>query len=152
MPSTNARVDKVETGAMWRDAFKARRCVIPASGFDEGQAKGSETPHYFSAPDGRPLAFADLWERSCHPETGEPLLSATIITGGSCEWMQTYHDRRPNILAWADVDAWLRVDNAASLLRPPLDNSLQEWIVSPRVNRSGVGDDDRNLIEPTVFA
>jgi len=27
------------------------------------------------------------------------------------------------------------------------ENALQEWIVSPRVNRSGVGDDDPALIE-----
>jgi hypothetical protein len=39
-----------------------------------------------------------------------------------------------------------------SLLRPPPENALQEWIVSPRVNRSGVGDDDSTLIEPTVAA
>ena len=35
-----------------------------------------------------------------------------------------------------------------ALLRPPSDDALQEWIVSPRVNRSGVGDDDATLIEP----
>jgi len=27
------------------------------------------------------------------------------------------------------------------------ENALQEWIVSPRVNRSGVSDDDPALIE-----
>lgn len=41
----------------------------------------------------------------------------------------------------------LRGDNPASLLRPPPEDALQEWIVSPRVNRSGVGDDDPALIE-----
>lgn len=28
------------------------------------------------------------------------------------------------------------------------DDALREWIVSPRVNRSSVGDDDQALIEP----
>lgn len=39
-------------------------------------------------------------------------------------------------------------DNPASLLRPARIDSLREWVVSPRVNRSGVGDDDPTLIEP----
>ena len=39
-----------------------------------------------------------------------------------------------------------------SLLHPPPENALQEWIVSPRVNRSGVGDDDAALIEPAISA
>jgi hypothetical protein len=34
------------------------------------------------------------------------------------------------------------------LLRAPPEDALQEWIVSSRVNRSGVGDDDQALIEP----
>jgi hypothetical protein len=34
------------------------------------------------------------------------------------------------------------------LLRSQSDDALQEWIVLPRVNRSGVGDDDATLIEP----
>lgn len=35
-----------------------------------------------------------------------------------------------------------------SLLRAPAEDALQEWIVSPRVNRSGVDDGDPALIEP----
>ena len=34
----------------------------------DGQAKGAKTPHYFSAPDGRPLAFAALWEHGAIPK------------------------------------------------------------------------------------
>ncbi|MFO1125117.1 MAG: hypothetical protein U1E25_07435 [Methylocystis sp.] len=35
-----------------------------------------------------------------------------------------------------------------ALRRPPPEDALQEWIVSPRVIRSGVGDADPTLIEP----
>ena len=55
----------------------------------------------------------------------------------------------PVILDWRDAGAWMAGDNPHfSLLRAPPEDALQEWIVSSRVNRSGVGDDDQALIEP----
>jgi hypothetical protein len=36
-------------------------------------------------------------------------------------------------------------------LRAPPNDALQEWTVTPRVNRSGVGDDDPALIERFVI-
>jgi hypothetical protein len=39
-----------------------------------------------------------------------------------------------------------------ALLRPAPDDALQEWIVSTRVNKAGVGDDDPALIEPIEHA
>ena len=148
VPSTfNARAERVADGPMWRGAFKSRRCIIPASGFYEWTGpKSARIPHYFTASDGRPLAFAGLWDNWRDPE-GEDVLSATIIVGPANEWMSAYHDREPVILDWRDATAWMRGDNPASLLRPPPEDSLREWVVSTRVNRSGVGDDDPSLIE-----
>jgi putative SOS response-associated peptidase YedK len=56
------------------------------------------------------------------------------------------------ILDWNDASAWMSAGDPGSLLRPSREDALQEWIVSPRVNRSGVGDDDPALIKPTVLA
>jgi len=150
LPATfNARAETVAEKPMFRSAFKARRCVIPASGFYEWTGpKGAKTPHYLSAPGGRPLAFAGLWERATDPETRQPLESATIIVGPANEWMSRFHDRMPIILNWRNIGAWIAGDNPAELLSPPPENALREWTVSPRVNRSGVGDADPTLIEP----
>jgi putative SOS response-associated peptidase YedK len=154
LPSTfNARAETVAEKPMFRSAFKTRRCIIPASGFYEWTGKpGAKTPHYFSARDGQPLAFAALWERWRNPEAQECVESATIIVGPANDWMRPYHDRMPVILDWRDSDAWLQGAQPGELLRPPPENALQEWIVSPRVNRSGVGDDDTALIEAVQLA
>ncbi|PWB89910.1 DUF159 family protein [Methylocystis sp. MitZ-2018] len=147
LPSTfNARAETVGEKPMFRSALKSRRCVIPASGFYEWTGKaGSKTPHYFSAPSCAPLAFAELWETWRDPESDARVDSATIIVGPANEWMSRFHDRIPTILDWRDVSAWMAGDNSGALLRPPLGDALQEWTVSPRVNRSGVSDADPTL-------
>ena len=133
---------------MFRSAFKSRRCIIPASGFYEWTgAKGAKTLHYFSSPSGEPLAFAGLWESAANPETKEIENSATIVVGPANEWMRRFHERMPAILDSRDAGAWMSGNDPGALLRAPLEVALQEWIVSPRVNRSGVGDDDPALIE-----
>ena len=46
---------------------------------------------------------------------------------------------------------WMTADDdPVALLRTPAEDVLQEWIVSPRVNRSDVGDDDATLIGPVA--
>jgi putative SOS response-associated peptidase YedK len=54
----------------------------------------------------------------------------------------------PIILDWRNVGEWIAGDEPATLLRTPPDDALQEWIVSPRMNKAGVGDDDATLLEP----
>ncbi|WP_165051613.1 SOS response-associated peptidase [Methylocystis sp. MJC1] len=154
LPATfNARAETLAEKPMFRSALKSRRCIIPASGFYEWTGKpGAKTPHYFSARDGRPLAFAGLWECWRDPETQEPMESATIVVGPANEWMRPFHDRMPVILDWCDAGAWMAGERLGELLCHPPENALHEWIVSSRVNRSGVGDDDPALIEPSRAA
>ncbi|HMK90486.1 MAG TPA: SOS response-associated peptidase [Methylocystis sp.] len=151
LPATfNARAETVAEKPMFRSAFKSRRCVVPASGFYEWTGeKSARTPHYFSAPDGRPLALAGLWD-PWRDEGGQETLSATIVVGPANAWMRRFHERMPVILDWRDAGAWMSGDDAASLLRPPPDDTLQEWTVSRRVNRSGADDDDPSLIAPAA--
>jgi putative SOS response-associated peptidase YedK len=89
-----------------------------------------------------------LWEQAKHPGTGEPLTSATIIVGAANNWMNRFHDRQPIILGWRDANAWMRGDDPGAFLRSPPEDSLKEWIVSTRVNKAGIGDDDTSLVDP----
>jgi putative SOS response-associated peptidase YedK len=52
------------------------------------------------------------------------------------------------ILDWRDAEAWMTGDNQAALLSPVRDDALRQWIISTRVNKAGVGDDDPALMEP----
>ena len=76
IPATfNARAESVADKPMFRDAFRGKRCIIPASGFYEWTGdKGNKQPHLFTAADGSPiLAFAGLWDRWRDRAAGEVL-------------------------------------------------------------------------------
>ena len=147
---TLARAETLAERPMFRGAYKYRRCIIPASGFYEWTGvKGAKTPHYFTARDGRPLALAGLWDHWAGLDGGDDLPNATFVVGAANAWMRQYHDRMPIILDWRDVPEWIADDESATLLRAPPDDALEEWIVSTRVNKAGVGDDEPTLIEPT---
>lgn len=144
----NARVERVHESPMFRKAWKNSRCIIPASGFFEWTGpKSGRIPHYFSAADGRLLAFAGLWDRWMDRTVGHEVLSCTIIVREASSWMSAYHDRMPCMLSVSAFDAWL--DGSAGkelLMQPP--PALQEWIVDPQVNRTGAGDDDARTVAP----
>ena len=113
------------------------------------QEKGAKQPHFFTAADGAPvLAFAGLWDRWRDPAAGEEILSCTIIVSGASAWMKPYHDRMPVLLETKDLDAWLDGSLGSGALKPAPESALREWPVSPRLNRTGVGDDDPTIIEP----
>ena len=138
----NARTETMAEKPMFRDSFKRRRCIIPASGFFEwtDEADGKQ-PHLFTAADGSPiLAFAGLWDRWIDPVTKEEILSCTVIVSGASEWMTPYHDRMPVLLRAGDFDAWLNGPLGADALRPAAESALREWPVSRRVNRAGAGE------------
>ena len=149
MPATfNARAETVDQKPMFRDAFKRRRCIVPASGFYEWTGeKGEKVPHLFTAADGSPvLAFAGLWDRWHNSATGENMLSATIVVSGASDWMQVYHDRMPVLLTPDLFNGWLNGSAGTEALRPAAEAALREWVVTTRLNRTGQGDDDPAMI------
>ena len=153
MPATfNARAESVADKPMFRDAFRNRRCIIPASGFYEWTgAKGAKQPHLFTAADGSPvLGFAGVWDHCRDPASGDEILSCTIIVCGASAWMQRFHDRMPVILEPKDFDGWLRGSLGPVALTCAAESALRSWPVSPRLNRTGVADDDPTIITPSA--
>lgn len=155
VPATfNAKAETVAEKPMFREAFRRRRCIVPASGFYEWTGpKTDRQPHLFTAGDGSPmLAFAGLWEKWRNPATGEDVLSCTMIVSGASEWMRPYHDRMPVLLNGPDIDAWLDGSMGQAGLKPASESALREWPVTKRLNKTGVGDDDPAMIAPELAA
>ena len=68
----------------------SERCLVPASGFYEWQARGGrKQPYYFFPKDEPLLGFAALWERN----------TCTLITTDAIGALRDIHDRMPVIVA-----------------------------------------------------
>ena len=136
----NARAESVMKKPAFRNAFKDRRCLIPASGFYEWQKTGGKKqPWFITLKDTDLFAFAGLWERWKNPEDdSEVIESCTIITTDSNKLVRPLHDRMPVILERPYYERWLsRQDpgeELGALLRPLPPDNMTAWPVPPRVN------------------
>jgi putative SOS response-associated peptidase YedK len=149
LPATfNARAETVADKPMFRDAFKRRRCLIPASGYFEWRkTTAGKQLYYFTPKDGSPLTFAGLWEGWTQPESGTLLFSCTIIVTAANDFVRPVHDRMPALLQPEQFDDWLTAKLGPDVLRPAPDGYLTVWPVSTRVNSSRASDDDPTLFE-----
>lgn len=133
----NAKAETLSQRPAYRDAYKHRRCIIPASGFYEWQATAhGKQPFYIHPKDKGLLALAGLWE---YWEGEHVINSCTIITTDANPLLQSIHDRMPVILAEEDHAVWLDLHNTdtvvlSSMLAPCDPDSLEIYPVSPAVN------------------
>jgi putative SOS response-associated peptidase YedK len=89
----NARAETAHDKPAFRSAFRKRRCLVPADGWYEWKAEGRrKQPYLFGPTDGRPLAFAGLWEAG---RAGLALDTCAILTTGANELAAPVHDRMP---------------------------------------------------------
>lgn len=154
----NARAETVAEKPAFREALRARRCLIPADGFYEWTSQGkTKQPHLFQIADGGVFGFAGLWERW---EKGDaPLETFTIIVSEANPSVSHIHHRMPVILPPDQWERWLdvkRYDVASvlPLLQTP-DVVLTTKRVSQKLNK--VENDDETVLEeepekePTLF-
>ena len=145
----NARSETAPEKPSFRSAFKRRRCLIPADGFYEWKREeGGKQPFYIHMKDGRPFAFAGLWEDW---NDGE-IRSCTILTTSANELVGEVHERMPVILPTEDRDAWLdpeaETQELVSLLRPYPGDDLETFPVSRFVNSPR--NNDERCVEPAA--
>ncbi|MGF1641644.1 MAG: SOS response-associated peptidase [Rhodospirillales bacterium] len=150
----NARAETVHEKPAFRDAFRKRRCLIVADGFYEWQAQpaGPKQPWLVTVADGRPFAFAGLWEEWW--DAGNTLIeSCAIVTTAANAALTPIHDRMPAILTAERFDAWLDPAAQPAALRAllvPYPGAMTARPVGRRIN--DVRNDDPGCIEPVGAA
>jgi putative SOS response-associated peptidase YedK len=152
----NARAEGLVRQPLFRDAFRRRRCVVPASGFYEWRGQGGRRqPYLCRLRDGTPLCFAGLWESWRGPEAGLVVETCAIITVPPNELIRPIHDRMPAILAPEEVEQWLDLRltesrDLAPLLHPFAGEAMTALPVTTRVNNTRF--DDSACLEPAPAA
>jgi putative SOS response-associated peptidase YedK len=134
----NARSETLQEKPSFREAFKKRRCLVPATGFYEWKKEGGgKTPYSIGLADCTPFVFAGLWEHWASPAEGE-LHTFTIVTTEANTLVRPIHDRMPVILAPRAAELWLdgstKINDAQAVLQPYPAGEMEAHPVSHLVN------------------
>ena len=111
-----AKIETIEEKPAFRESFKHKRCIIPATSFFEWKwldAKGKNKEKYEIGIQNHELfAFGGLWSNWTNNETGEIIETFSIVTAEANELMAEIHNtkkRMPLILQPSQVNEWLNV-------------------------------------------
>ncbi|MGA3221498.1 MAG: SOS response-associated peptidase [Acidimicrobiales bacterium] len=151
----NARSETLAKRPAFRSLVRARRALVPVSGFYEwrratpGDQAGKQ-PFYFHRADDRPLVLAGLWDLWLDAES-RPLRTCTIITTVANRTMAPVHHRMPVVVAADSWEEWLRPEplrpsRLSELLAPAPNDLLDTYPVTTAVNKAG--NDGPELVLP----
>jgi len=139
-PVVNARAESLAEKPTFRDSFRSRRCLIPASGFYEWKVSGrAREPWLFRLRDHQPFTLAAVWDTWLTPD-GTAHESCALITTAPNSLMSPIHHRMPVILATTAACAtWLdpRIiasDTLTALLAPFPAEAMTALAVTPAIN------------------
>lgn len=124
--TNNCRSETMATSPAFRDAFKRRRCIIPATSFTEWTGpKGSKTAHAISRRDGGVLFFAGLWDRCATDDGLIETYTMVMIPAAGEDDVAPFHDRQPVTLERETAGIWLNLTADCGLaIRPPARGTL----------------------------
>jgi putative SOS response-associated peptidase YedK len=151
----NAKAETVAKLPTFREPFRNKRCIVPATGFYEPDKKHYSKPpfpwHYFQLKDQMLFGFAGLYDIWKDKQTEKEIYSYTIITTEPNEIVGQYHERMPVILERGDEETWLNPDITESaqllpFLKPYPANKMEEWHVGDAARNSR--NDYPELIQP----
>lgn len=151
----NARDDKLELSKLYAPSFKAKRCIVPATGFYEWKnVNGVKQPyHFFMKKDYELFGMAGLWSHWISKTSDDEVFSFTIITTEPNDLLKGYHNRMPVILHEKDEARWLdptiqHADKLKELLRPYPAEAMTCHAVARGALRPG--NDGPMCIEPVI--
>ena len=145
----NARAETVNEKPSFRNAYRRRRCLIPANGFYEWRTENGRKQPYCCHHDRQLFSMAGIWEHWQDAE-GNEISSCAILTTEAKGEMQALHQRMPVYIDPADYAIWLNCANddtaeADRLLRDTAPN-YQYYAVGTAVGNSR--NEGAQLIEP----
>lgn len=128
-PTFNARLETVHTKPTFRDAYKAKRCLIPISGYYEWKTTNKrKQPYCVIFPDQEPMALAGLWQHNTHLN----ITSCTLITTEATDNLQPLHHRMPIALPQEAQSVWLNPEAPIQEVTDLLDtNRAGDFIYYP---------------------
>ena len=132
----------------FKNAFKRRRCLIPADAIYEWDRSIGQ-PYRIHRADAQPFFMAGIWEIWTGGD-GSEIESCAIITTAANNTLSAVHHRMPAMISTAQAEEWLHVaETKADTLLPLLGDALQNEMlatpISKRVNK--VAEDDAALWE-----
>jgi putative SOS response-associated peptidase YedK len=105
----NARIETADSTPAFRDAWKSRRCLVPAEGYFEWTVSdddGKKDPWLLQMPDGEGFSFAGLWAHNDYLS----VTSCTIIRAPAVPEIACIPTRMPVMLPTENDSPWLDTD------------------------------------------
>jgi len=125
----HARAETLAEQPMFREAFRLRRCLMPANGFYEWRGTQRKRPYWLTPGEGSSLFFAAIWE--AYPVQDQVWLSTAVVTQAAL------NQRRPLILDAAGQALWLDPETPSARLYELLASTqapLRERVLANFVN------------------
>jgi putative SOS response-associated peptidase YedK len=130
----HARAETLAEQPMFREAFRLRRCLLPANGFYEWRGTTRKRPFWLTPGEGSALFFAAIWE--AYPVQEHTYLSVAVVTQAAAS------QRRPLILDAEGQEAWLNPETPVQVLQALLaspqaalrERPLANLVNDPKLN------------------
>lgn len=142
-PQINARAETIAEKPSFKNAFRRRRCLIPADAIYEWDRKIGQ-PYRIYRQDGQPFFMAGIWEIWSGAD-GSEIESCAIITTAANDRLSEIHHRMPAIIDPHSAEAWLQTGETKSddLHRLLGDAPQRDFVATPiskRVNKVSEND------------
>ncbi|MFT5504534.1 MAG: putative SOS response-associated peptidase YedK [Gammaproteobacteria bacterium] len=135
----NARAETVTQKPSFKQAYRRRRCLIPANGFYEWARSDGRKQPYCCGRKGRIFSMAGIWEL-WQDADGNELQSCALLTTEASGELARIHHRMPVFINPQDYDGWLDCRSEKTDIADQLVNNTvpeyQIYPVSQSVNNS----------------
>jgi len=114
----NARAENLDTSRAFKEPFKHKRCLIPATSYIEWKTEHKQK-HAYEIFSDVPLLLAGIWD-----EWNGEITSCSMITTQASDDLATIHKRMPVMLNKEQAKQWLDTTHSTDELQPLFQSKL----------------------------